>query len=34
MNKNIEKILVENGFTVNHNTKSISKEIWRNRYFG
>ena len=31
---NIEKILVENGFTVNHNTKSISKEIWRNRYSG
>ena len=30
MNKYIKKILVDNGFTVDHMAKSISKEIWRN----
>lgn len=30
MNKNIEKVLTDNGFTVDHTAKSISKEIWRN----
>ena len=30
MNKNIETVLTNNEFEINHTTKEITREIWRN----